>query len=51
MITKSWLRSLIPALLLVIPALSLAQVSVNVTIAPPELPVYDQPPIDRKSVV
>ena len=47
MMTKSWLRSLIPVLLLAIPALSLAQVSVNVSVnvPPPELPVYDQPPI------
>jgi hypothetical protein len=47
MITKSWLRSLLPALLLILPGLSLAQASVNVSVnlAPPELPVYDQPPI------
>lgn len=45
---KSWSRLLLPALLaLVLPALSMAQVSVDVSVnvPPPELPVYDQPPI------
>jgi YXWGXW repeat-containing protein len=45
---KSWSRSLIPTLmLLALPALSMAQMSVNVSVnvPPPELPVYDQPPI------
>ncbi len=45
---KSWSRSIIPTLfLLALPALSMAQVSVNVSVdvPPPELPVYDQPPI------
>jgi hypothetical protein len=48
MLLKSWGRSLLPTLfLLSLPALSLAQVSVNVSVGvpPPELPVYDQPPI------
>jgi hypothetical protein len=37
---------MIPALLLMLaPALSNAQVNISVSIAPPELPVYDQPPI------
>jgi hypothetical protein len=44
--SKSWRLSIVPALLLMFsPALSLAQISVSVSIAPPELPVYDQPPI------
>lgn len=45
---RSWSRSIIPTLfLLALPALSMAQVSVNVSVdvPPPELPVYDQPPI------
>ena len=46
MISKSWRLSIVTALLLMLsPALSWAQVSVSVSIAPPELPVYDQPPI------
>lgn len=47
---KTWSRSILPALLLLaVPALSLAQVSMNVSVnvAPPELPVYDQPPIPQ----
>jgi WXXGXW repeat (2 copies) len=45
---KSWSRSLLPALLaLILPTLSMAQISVGVSVnvPPPELPVYDQPPI------
>ncbi len=45
---KIWSRSILPALiLLVLPVLSMAQISVNVSVnvPPPELPVYDQPPI------
>jgi WXXGXW repeat (2 copies) len=46
MLSKSWRLSMIPALLLMLaPALSNAQVNISVNIAPPELPVYDQPPI------
>ena len=46
MISKSWRLSIVTALLFMLsPALSSAQVSVSVSIAPPELPVYDQPPI------
>jgi WXXGXW repeat (2 copies) len=46
MLSKSWRLCLIPVVLLMLaPALSNAQVSVSVNIAPPELPVYDQPPI------
>jgi hypothetical protein len=47
MISKAWRLSIIPALLLMLsPAFVAAQsVSVSVNIAPPELPVYDQPPI------
>jgi hypothetical protein len=44
MLSKSWRLSFVPALLLMLaPALSSAQVNVSVSIAPPELPVYDQP--------
>ncbi|HXA35405.1 MAG TPA: YXWGXW repeat-containing protein [Steroidobacteraceae bacterium] len=45
---KSWFRSVLPTLLLLaMPALSTAQISVGVSVnvPPPELPVYDQPPI------
>jgi hypothetical protein len=45
---KFWSRSLLPIVFaLVLPALSLAQISigVSVNVPPPELPVYDQPPI------
>lgn len=46
MISKACRLSIVPALLLMLsPALAMAQVSVSVNIAPPELPVYDQPPI------
>jgi len=48
MILKTWSRSILPTLLLMaMPAFALAQVSVDVSVnvAPPELPVYDQPPI------
>lgn len=48
MLLKTWSRSMLAALLLLaLPALSMAQVSVNVSVnaPPPELPVYDQPPI------
>jgi WXXGXW repeat (2 copies) len=46
--SMNWSRCIAPALLLmVLPLVSMAQVSigVSVNIAPPELPVYDQPPI------
>jgi hypothetical protein len=45
---KSWSRSVLATLLLLaMPALSMAQISVDVSVnvPPPELPVYDQPPI------
>ncbi len=46
MVSKSWRLSIIPALLLMLsPELSSAQINVSVSISPPELPVYDQPPI------
>src|SRR6202167_5854236 len=46
MLSKSWRLSIVPALLLMLsPALSSAQVNVTVSVAPPELPVYDQPPL------
>jgi hypothetical protein len=48
MLLKIWCRSILSTLfLLALPALSMAQVSVNVSVGvpPPELPVYDQPPI------
>ncbi|HSZ09909.1 MAG TPA: YXWGXW repeat-containing protein [Steroidobacteraceae bacterium] len=44
--SNAWIRSIVPALLLLAPLLGMGQgVSVSVNIAPPELPVYDQPPI------
>ena len=45
---KNWRLSALPALLLLIlPAMSMAQVgiTISVNLAPPELPVYEQPPI------
>jgi hypothetical protein len=45
---KAWSRFLLPAMLaLLLPGLGLAQISVDVSVnvPPPELPVYDQPPI------
>ena len=46
MISKPWRLSIVTALLLMLsPALSWAQIDVSVSIAPPELPVYDQPPL------
>ena len=45
---KLWPRTWLSALLLaILPAISMAQfgVSVSVNLAPPELPVYEQPPI------
>src|SRR5579859_3674702 len=45
MLPNAWIRSLLPAMLLFAPLLGLGQINVSVTIAPPELPVYDQPPI------
>lgn len=48
MLLKTWRGLILPALLLLaVPAWSPAQVSVNISVnlAPPELPVYDQPPI------
>jgi hypothetical protein len=45
---KAWSRFLLPAMLaLLLPGLGLAQMSVDVSVnvPPPELPVYDQPPI------
>jgi hypothetical protein len=45
---NNWRRSVLPALLLLIlPVMSMAQVGVNISInlAPPELPVYEQPAI------
>src|SRR3984957_12414922 len=43
---KAWNLSILPTLILLLsPALSTAQVNISVNIAPPELPVYDQPPI------
>lgn len=48
MTLKSWSRPILVSLfLLTLASLSMAQVSVNISVgaAPPELPVYDQPPI------
>ena len=44
---NNWRRSVLPALVLLLPAISMAQVGINVSInsAPPELPVYEQPAI------
>ena len=45
MLLKTWSRPLLPMLfLLALPALSMAQVSVDISVGvpPPELPVYDQ---------
>jgi hypothetical protein len=43
---KTWNLSILPTLILLLsPALSTAEVNISVNIAPPELPVYDQPPI------
>src|SRR5271163_222844 len=44
---KNWTHSIVAALaLLALPAFSMAQsLSVSVNVAPPELPVYEQPPI------
>jgi hypothetical protein len=51
---KSWSRLLLPALLaLVLPGLSMSQVSVDVSVntPPPELPIYDQPPIPEDGYI
>ena len=48
---KTWIRRIVPALLLLaLPALSMAQVSLNISVnvPPPELPVYEQPPIPQE---
>src|ERR1700691_1397478 len=45
---KNWRISVLPALLLLtLPVMSVAQVGINISVnlAPPELPVYEQPPI------
>src|SRR5450631_2342191 len=43
---KPWNRFLLPAMLAVLlPGFGLSQISVEVNVPPPELPVYDQPPI------
>ena len=45
---KPWSRSILVTLaLLALPAVSMSQVSlsISVNVAPPELPIYDQPPI------
>jgi hypothetical protein len=47
---KNWTRRVVPALLLLaLPALSMAQVSLNISVnvPPPELPVYEQPPMPQ----
>jgi hypothetical protein len=52
MITKSWRLAFMPIMLLILaPVLSNAQISVSVSIAPPELPVYDQPPIPGEGYI
>jgi hypothetical protein len=45
---KNWRLSVLPALLLLaLPVMSMAQGGINISVnsAPPELPVYEQPPI------
>ena len=45
---ENWRCSILPALLLlVLPVISMAQVGINISVnlAPPELPVYEQPAI------
>jgi hypothetical protein len=45
---KNWWRSVLAALLLlVLPVMGIAQVGINISanLAPPELPVYEQPAI------
>jgi hypothetical protein len=49
--TKNWRRALLPALLLLaLPVIGLAQVGISISVntPPPELPVYDQPPIPEE---
>jgi hypothetical protein len=51
---RHWNRSLLPLLLAVfLPVMALAQISVEVSanVAPPELPVYDQPPMPADGYV
>jgi hypothetical protein len=51
---KSRSRSILPALLaLILPALSMAQISIGISVdvPPPELPVYDQPPIPEDGYI
>ena len=46
MLSKTWGRLILPAcLLLAVPVFSSAEVEISVNFAPPELPVYEQPPI------
>jgi hypothetical protein len=46
MLSNTWARCIASALLLALfPVSAIAEVYVSVNIAPPELPVYDQPPI------
>ncbi len=45
---KNWRRSVLPVLLLLaLPVIAVAQVGISISVntPPPELPVYDQPPI------
>ncbi len=51
---KQWLRLLLPAVLaLALPALSGAQITLDVSVntPPPELPVYEQPPIPEDGYI
>jgi hypothetical protein len=51
---KTWARTIVPTLLLLaLPALSMAQVSLNISVnvPPPELPVYEQPPIPEDGYI
>jgi hypothetical protein len=53
MIPKTWSRTIVPALLLLAPVFGWAQVSVNISVnvPPPELPVYEQPPIPEDGYI
>src|SRR5580704_8062258 len=51
---KTWTRTLVPTLLLLaLPALSMAQISLNISVnvPPPELPVYEQPAIPEDGYI
>src|ERR1700722_11625017 len=54
MLLKTWTRRIVPTLLLLaLPALAMAQVSLNISVnvPPPELPVYEQPAIPQDGML